>query len=314
MSLPPSEVRASLRGVAVGLLTPFDDNLDIDYDGIKYNARRLYEAGPRTFLAAANISEYHSLSQRERIRVVETSADALPDDACVLAGVGGSTAEARRLIEGYDDIGVDGMMIMPPDHTYVHECGIIEYYEKLAAATDTPLIPYVRGFDPSVNFLVDLANIDGVIGVKYALEDPVKLGEATSTAPDDIVWVNGLAEPFAVSFWNEGIEGFSAGVSNFRPVVGLELFEALSAGEFERARSIRNICMPFQRFRDETGADNVIGGAVSVPAVKKGLELAGYRAGDGRVREPLQPLCADDESRAEALYHQLEDDIDRVIG
>lgn len=314
MSLSPSEVKASLRGVAVGLLTPFDDDLEIDYDGIEYNARRLYEAGPQTFLAAANISEYHSLSQRERIQVVDASRGALPDDACVLAGVGGSTAEARRLVEAYDEIGVDGMMIMPPDHTYVHECGIIGYYEKLASTTDTPLVPYVRGIDPSVSFLVDLANVDGVVGVKYALKDPVKLGEATAAAPDDIVWVNGLAEPFAVSFWNEGIEGFSAGVSNFRPAVGLELFEALSAAEWERAREIRNLCMPFQRFRDETGSDNVIGGAVSVPAVKEALELAGYRAGNGRVREPLQPLCAENKSRAEELYQQLEDDIDRVIG
>jgi 4-hydroxy-tetrahydrodipicolinate synthase len=34
----------------------------------------------------------------------------------------------------------------------------------------------------------------------------------------------------------------------------------------------------------------------------------------GNVREPICPLSAEDETRAEALYDQLDDDIDRLIG
>ena len=129
---------------------------------------------------------------------------------------------------------------------------------------------------------------------------------------DDVVWVNGLAEPYAVSYWAEGAEGFSAGVSNFRPEVGLELFDALSDGYWERAREIRNACLPYQNFRDGKGRDNEIPGAVSVPAVKKGLELSGLHG--RQVREPIQPLCAEDERRVEEIYNALDDDIKRLIG
>ena len=312
MPLPVEQVRARLRGVAVGLLTPFDADLEIEHGKIEENARDIYDRGIRTFLATANISEYHSLSHEERIEVARTSVNALPDDACVLAGVGGSTAAATELIRAYDRVGVDAMMIMPPDHTYIHERGLLEYYRKLDAATETPLVPYVRGFDPSVNYLADLTRIDGVVGIKYALKDGVKLGEGVAAGDDDVVWVDGLAEPFAVSFWGEGIEGFSAGVSNFRPEVGLELFDALAEGDWERARTLRNICMPFQRLRDETGADNSIPGAVSVSVVKKGLELAGLHG--GAVREPIRPLSGENERRAEELYNQLDDNIARLIG
>lgn len=311
MPLSDEAVREHLRGVAVGLLTPFDDDLEIEHSKIADNARTLYGEGPRTFLAAANISEYHSLGREERVGVVETAVDALPSGACVLAGVGGGTSEAQELIEAYDRIGADAMMIMPPDHTYLHERGLLRYYRKLDSITETPLVPYVRGFDPSVRYLGDLTRVDGVAGIKYALEDPVKLGAGASAGEDDVVWIDGLAEPFAVSFWAEGAEGFSAGVSNFRPEVGLELFEALSTDDWERARALRDACLPFQNFRDETGTDNDIVGAISVSAVKKGLELAGLHGGE--VREPIRPLSAEDERRAEELYGRLDDDIKRLL-
>jgi 4-hydroxy-tetrahydrodipicolinate synthase len=312
MSLSDDTVRERLRGVAVGLLTPFDEGLEVDHAKMEENARTIYGDGIRTFLSTANISEYHSLTHEERVKIAETNADTLPSDACILAGVGGNTINARRLIREYDDVGVDAMMIMPPDHTYIHEQGLLRYYRKLTSVTETPLVPYVRGFDPSVAFLSDMSRIDGVVGIKYALEDPVKLGASVAAGDDKTVWVDGLAEPFSVSYWNEGIEGFSAGVSNFRPEVGLELFDALSAGDWEYARQLRNICLPYQNFRGETGRNNSLPGAISVPAVKKGLDLAGLNG--GQVREPIVPLSTAEERRAEDLYRQLDDDIKRLIG
>lgn len=311
MPLPADQVRERLRGVAVGLLTPFDDDLEIEHEKIAENAQTIYDQGIRTFLATANISEYHSLSQSERVAVAETSVNALSDDACVLAGVGGSTSNATDLIREYDRVGVDAMMIMPPDHTYLHEEGLLEYYRKLDAATETPLVPYVRGFDPSVDYLAALTRVDGVVGVKYAIKDPVKLGAGVSAGADDVVWVDGLAEPFAVSYWAEGIEGFSAGVSNFRPEVGLALYDALEAENWERARELRNICLPYQQFRDESGQNNSIKGAISVSAVKEGLKLAGLHGGN--VRDPIRPLASEEERRAEELYNQLDADIERII-
>lgn len=311
MPLSVPEIRDRLRGVAAGLLTPFTEDQSIDYEGIQYNATELHERGIRTFLAAANISEYHSLSHDERISVVETSVGAVPESACVLAGVGGSTPYAKELIRAYDRIDVDAMMIMPPDHTYIHERGLLEYYRELSAASESPLVPYVRGFDPSVDYLDRLTRIDGVIGIKYALEDPIKLGTAVATGADDVVWMDGLAEPFAVSFWAEGAEGFSAGVSNFYPEIGLKLYESLAAGDWERARELRDICMPYQKFRSESGDGNSVPGAVSVPSVKKGLELSGLVGGS--VREPIRPLSTDMETKAEELYAQLEENAEEIL-
>ena len=312
MPLVKDRIQERLSDVAVGLLTPFDDGGEIAYGKLRSNARSLYDKGPCTFLATANISEFHSLSNEERITVTETSVDALPSSACVLAGVGGSTNTATELIQAYNRIGVDAMMIMPPDHTFIHEQGLLEYYRELGAVSERPLVPYVRGFEPSVEYLVALTELDSVVGIKYALEDTVKLGAAVEDGSNDVVWMNGLAEPFALSSWAEGAEGFSAGVSNFRPEVGLALFDALTDGDWKRARRLRNACLPYQWFRDETSQDNTIPGGSSVPALKKGLEMAGLNG--GTVREPIQPLTTSQERRAEKLYEELDANIDRLIG
>lgn len=304
-------VKDALRGVTIGLLTPFTEDGEIDYEALTANAEALGATGGPAFLAVANISEYHSLSQAERINVAEACVDALPTSAQVLAGVGGSTGDARELIAGYERVGVDAMMIMPPDHTYLHEAGLVEYYRKLGAVTEAPLVPYVRGFDPSVGFLEEMTTLDSVVGVKYALEDPIRLGAAVEGGSDDVVWVNGLAEPPAVATWAEGAEGFTAGVSNFRPEVGEALFAALEAGDWERARRLRNMCLPFQRLRDEAGEHNSIAGALSIPTVKKALDLAGLTG--GHVREPLRPLTATEEQRVESTYQELDDAIDRLV-
>lgn len=304
-------VKESLRGVAVGLLTPFDDDLEVDHDALTENARALYNQGIRTFLATANISEYHSLSQSECIASAETSVTALPDDATILAGVGGSTKTAIELIEAYNNIGVDAMMIMPPDHTFMHEQGLLQYYEKLAAVTDSPLSPYVRGYDPSVEFLVALTELDAVVGIKYAIEDAHKLSQAVDAGSDDVIWVDGLAEPYAPEFYLAGAEGFSAGVSNFEPAVGLALFEALEAGEYEHAAMLRDITLSYTDFRETRGENNTFPSANSVPAVKKGLDLAGLNGGP--VREPLVSLSESDERRAEELYNRLTSDMTELI-
>ena len=145
MPLSNDEVREHLRGVAAGLLTPFDADLEVEHEKLKANARSLYDSGIRTFLASANISEYHSLSRDERVEVTRSSVDALPPDACILAGVGGSTKEAKDTIRSYDRVGVDAMMVMPPDHSFIHEQGLIRYYEKLDAVPYALFVRTSRG-------------------------------------------------------------------------------------------------------------------------------------------------------------------------
>lgn len=306
-----TSLKEGLRDVATALLTPFDDSHTIDHDALAENAKAISSRGIETILACANVSEYHSLSHAERIAVTETSVEALPDDTTVLAGAGGSTDTAADLASAYSDIGVDAVMIMPPMHTYVHERGLLRYYRKIGEAAGVPLVPYLRGFDPSIGFVADLTRLESVVGVKWTLGDVPKFAEAVEAGADDVVWINGLGEPYAVALHLEGAEGLSSGIGNFEPAFGRALFDALAAGEIDRARTIRNAAMPYMRFREETGADSTIPGGTSIPALKAGLEFTGLHGGP--VREPLVDLSDDEYDRARDLYDELAAFIDAEL-
>jgi len=93
MEPAPQYVRKRLRGVAVGLLTPFDADGETRHEKLAENARALYDVGARTFLAASNISEYHSLSKNERVAVARRGSPV----ATATAGESGRTDAGHYL-------------------------------------------------------------------------------------------------------------------------------------------------------------------------------------------------------------------------
>lgn len=295
--------KSDLRNVATGLVTPFDDDLAIDHHALGANAQALYDGGIRLFFACGNISEYHSLTHAERKRITETSVDALPADATVLAGIGGSIESAVDLAEAATAAGVDGLMVMPPDHTFKHEEGLLTYYRRIGAETTRPLVPYLRRFNPSASFVAALSRLEAVAGIKWAIEDIPKFGAARAAGSDDIVWLNGLGERHAIPLYAEGARGMASGIGNFEPAVGTELFAALEADDFDRARRILDVARPYMAFRERPGENNTLAGGLSVPGVKAGLDFAGLTG--GRVRPPLVELQDSERTTARELYDDL---------
>lgn len=296
----------SLSDVAAGLLTPFDDqNADeIRFDELASTATWLSDTGIDLFLSCANISEYHSLTNDERTESVRVVCDALDDEATVLAGAGGSTKTAIDLARTHEDNGADGIMIMPPDHAFKHELGVAEYYHRIADAVDVGVVPYIRGINVTPQLLDRLTSHENVVGIKWAVPDIELFSECVARADDEVVWMCGMAEPPAPAYYMEGAEGFSAGVTNFEPRLGRELFDALEAGEYERARRLRNLSQPLMNLRSESGENSVYPGAKSVQVVKQGLELAGQYS--GTVREPLVELPDEDCERVREQYEELQ--------
>jgi 4-hydroxy-tetrahydrodipicolinate synthase len=293
-----------LRDVAFTTAAPFsEDGDELLYDELARNTEFVMDAGGRTFIPCGNTGEYYSLTDEERVGMVETTVDTVGDDGVVVGGVAGSTKEAIDLIEEYERVGADGVMVHDPDHTYIHRRGIVEYYRRLAASTDMGIVLYKRGPELSTSVLEELAPLDNVVGLKYAVNDIKGFSEAALEFSDDIVLSTGIAERFAPAFALEGAEGFTTGIGSFVPEVSLALMDALRREDWERAREIRDLARPYENLREEAGADNSFSAANNVPAIKYGLELAGLYGGP--VREPIVELTAEDERRAEEYYDRL---------
>jgi 4-hydroxy-tetrahydrodipicolinate synthase len=300
------DLKAALRGVAFTTPTPFTgDAQDVACEHLRSHARWLEDAGARGVVPCGNTGEYYSLTDTERTTVVAETVDAREDDATVIAGVGGSLHQARALADAYAEAGADGVMVMDPDHTYVHAEGLYDYYEGIASATDLGVVLYKRSDLLSRDLITRLAEVENVVGLKFAVNDVDAFSAVAGRVGDDLVLTTGIAERFAPAFALEGAEGFTSGIGGFAPGASLALMDALRAEDWARARRIRDRIRPYEDLREEPGANNAHPAANNVPAVKYGLELAGHYGGP--VRPPLVGLAEEDRRRAEEYYHELAD-------
>lgn len=300
------DLKDDLRGVAFTNPTPFsDDDEDVLHDELTSNLEYIADAGGQVIIPCGNTGEYYSLSTDERIDVVRTSVDAVGDRMAVVGGAGGSTKDALHLISAYEDADADAVLVMHPVHTFVHEAGVREYYRTLAESTNLGLVLYKRGPELSAGTIAELSTLDNVVAVKYAVNDVKGFAATVTETPGDIVFSNGIAERFAISFAAEGAEGYTTGMGNFAPEATLALMDALRDGDQERAREIRDLLWPFEDLREEPGADSSFSAANNVPAVKYALELAGLYGGP--VRAPLVELADEDKERARRYFEAIRD-------
>lgn len=297
-------LRSDLKTVAFTTATPFsEDGSEVLYHEVEANASYLEDAGAGVLVPCGNTGEYYSLSDAERVGVVEATVEAVSDDVCVVAGAGGSTKDAEQLIRRYEAAGADAAMIMHPQHTYVHRRGLVQYYRKLASSTDLGVVVYCRSHEVPNDVLATLSTIENVVAIKYAINDVGGFSEAISLADGDVTWLNGIAERYAPAFAVAGADGFTTGIGGFAPRPVLALSEALDDGDWERARRLQELLRPFENLRGESGPDNDVPAANNVPAVKYGLELAGQYGGS--VREPLVELDDATSDRAREQYERI---------
>lgn len=297
-------LKGALADVAFTTAVPFtEDGASVRHEAMADNLSALYAAGARVFVPNGNTGEYYALSPAERTAVVRTHVDAVGDDATVVGGVGGSLPEVADLVAAYEEAGADAVMVMHPDHTYAHVDGLVEYYDRICEMTDLGVVIYKRGPEVARSVVSELSTRENVVAVKFAVDDVREFSQTVSDAPGDLTWINGIAERYALSYAVEGAEGYTTGIGNFVPEATLALFEAVDAGEWDRARELRDLLRPFEDLRAEAGPDNHIAAANNVPAVKHGMDLAGYEGGP--VRPPLVGLSPADERRAEEYYERI---------
>lgn len=128
------------RGVAVALVTFFDDDGGVDHAATAAHANHLLEHGIRAVLVAGSTGEADALTDTERVTLVTAVRQVLPTDIPVLAGAGGAwTGEAVARVGSAVDAGADAVLVAPP-----RRCRDVDaFYAAVAkAANGTPVLAY----------------------------------------------------------------------------------------------------------------------------------------------------------------------------
>jgi 4-hydroxy-tetrahydrodipicolinate synthase len=267
-----------LGAIITAIVTPFDDDLNVDGHAFVDLLQHLAEHGSDGFVVCGTTGEASTLSDEEHLRVVELAVQERPQGVSIIAGTGSNdTRHAVHLTERATALGVDAVLSVTPYYNKPNRRGIKRHYEEVARATDKPIvlynIPSRVVVDLPNDLLAELAQIEHVEYVKQANNDnlaPVD-GLGLYAGNDEI-----LARTLAL--------GGCGGICVASHLVGDEMRRMVD--EPDRRDEID------ASLRDIYAAMGVTTNPIPVKAA---LEMAGHPVGG--LRLPL--VEADDEERAQ---------------
>ncbi|MFI6658399.1 dihydrodipicolinate synthase family protein [Streptomyces sp. NPDC050523] len=288
--------RTALADVVAIPVTPFTADGTVDQDAHRALLRRLLGGGVTTLTPNGNTGEFYALTPQERRLVTELTLQEAGGRAAVLAGVGHDVPTAVASARHAREHGAQMVMVHQPVHPYVSQAGWVDYHRAIAASVpELGVVPYIRNAQLTGARLAQLADAcPNVIGVKYAVPDAAKFAAfARDAGLDRFVWIAGLAEPYAPSYFSAGATGFTSGLVNVAPSVSLNMIDALRAGDYPAAMKVWEQIRRFEELRAANGsADNVT-------VVKEALASLGLCRRD--VRPPSRHLPEDERAEVAAI-------------
>jgi 4-hydroxy-tetrahydrodipicolinate synthase len=269
----PDKLMAAIGGISGILVAPFTRDDTFDANPLLPIVDRAINAGVHVLVANGNTGEFYGLTQAEAESFVHGAGEMIGGRVPLVAGVGKSIKDAVALAKVSVQAGAQALMVHQPPDPFVSPRAIVEYVKRVHDASGLPLVLYLRNDTIGTEAIVDLCEVAGVIAVKWATPNPIKLAEAMAASPKHIVWVGGLAEIWAPVFYAVGARGFTSGLVNVWPQRSVAIYDALESHDFKRALTLIADMKAFEEVR----AEEMNG--TNVTAVKAALALTGNDCG-----------------------------------
>ncbi len=287
-----------LSGIIPPLVTPFDENDEVDEKGLRAVVRFMVEAGVHGLAVCGSTGEGYTLSPDETRLITEITAEEVksytlqkthplgrimsPPIPIIVGIIANSTRQALLHARAVCDLPVAALMVTPPHYLFTpSEAEMFAYFRSITEETGLPVLVYnvVPWSYLSADALVRLMEeTPAVIGVKQSAGDLHALAWLLANLPEGKVVLTAVDDLLYPSFLL-GAHGAIAGICTAAPKLSVQLWDAVRANDHERARKCHRKLLKLWHTLN----------APNFPArVKAALMLQVVPA--GRPRRPLEPL------------------------
>ena len=278
---------APFRGTYTVLITPFTaGGKSVDVPALKTLVNWQIEQGIHGLIPLGSTGEFLSMTREERQLVTETCVKTAAGRVPVLIGTGAEwTDECVALSKEAQELGADGVMIIPPYYSSPTEDELFEHYRRVGEAISVPIMVYnnpaTANVDLTPGIVARLSRIDNCRYIKESTLEVTRVRDIIELCGDRMTVFAGILG--YESFWL-GAQGWVAVCSNLIPGMSARLFELVAdAKDVDQALALYKKMLPIVKW---------VGGHRYVAASKDALAMMGLPV--GAPRPPRLPLPAAD--------------------
>jgi len=281
------------------MITPFDENRDIDLKRTDEFVNRLIDGGTDSIIVCGTTGESPTVFYPQKIEVIRRVIEAALGRVPVIANVGDNcTADTIDFAADVEKLGVDGFMCVVPYYNKPPQEGLYQHFKAIADSTELPIILYNIPGRCVINMKAEttlrLANdCKNIRAIKEASGDIEQVKEILAGAPEGFQVYSG-DDSFTFPLMQAGGTGVISTISNVATARMKEIVELCAAGKWEEAQAANERLLPLMNGLFET--TNPI-------LVKEALALDGFPVGG--VRLPLVDATPEQSERLAAIMREV---------
>ncbi|PTQ88528.1 4-hydroxy-tetrahydrodipicolinate synthase [Agitococcus lubricus] len=231
-----------ITGSLVALVTPMQDNGDIDWPALKQLVEWHIAEGTHAIVAVGTTGESATLDVDEHCAVIKAVVDTAAGRIPIIAGTGAnSTREAIELTKSAKEAGADACLLVTPYYNKPTQEGLFQHYKAIAEAVDIPQILYNvpgrTGVDMSNATVARLAGVPNIVGIKDATGN-LERGQELLTLVGDKMAVYSGDDATAYRLILMGAKGNISVTANVAPKAMSAICEAALAGDAQTANAL----------------------------------------------------------------------------
>lgn len=281
--------------IMTAMVTPFGKDGNVDYELLKKLIDHLLSTGTDGILVSGTTGEGPTLTEEEKIELIEKTVEYVAGRVPVVAGTGSNNTKAT--IEYTNKVaeidGVDAALVVVPYYNKPDQAGMIAHFTAVADNVDLPIVMYNipgrTGVTMEVKTIAELSKHQNIIGIKDCT-GIVNMAEIVANTPDDFLAFTG-EDADALAARNVGAQGVISVASHLFGKEISQMYAANSKGDNEIAGKL---------MRDLTPKMKALFSHPSPSPVKAALNHVGIEVGGCRL-----PILALDDAQASVLFNQL---------
>jgi 4-hydroxy-tetrahydrodipicolinate synthase len=228
------------HGTGVALVTPFNTDGTVDYQGLKKLINHLVDGGIDYLVSLGTTGETATLSKDEKKKVWDFTAEINNGRLPLVAGIGGNdTLEIGNLIKTFENNQYSAVLSVSPYYSKPTQAGIYQHYKYLSELSELPIILYNvpgrTGSNMSAETTCKLADdFKNIIATKEACGNFDQFNQIMRDKPADFLLISG-DDPIAMPMIAIGAVGVISVIGNALPKQLSDMINLCLKGDFASA-------------------------------------------------------------------------------